>query len=569
MSNNISMLAIALLSTLGACGGSSTPADVPAGLAQTAAAQAADPAAQAAAGDDELQQSDMQQSDIQQSDPQAGTRTAATSVAVLPAARRAMWSWYDGDIGTSARQRAMLEFAVDHGVRIIYLHSESLLTRQPALLAGFLNRAAAYGVSVELLFGASEWMLAANHPYVLNLVAKANAFTAGLSGARPAGLHFRAGQHIRMTVLNPSEIDAEGDKRFFTMASTPQEPDLVFAWRVRDTAFKRIVGHLQPGEKVLIQKRLGEAPQGSFVLHNDATTPAVFLAGGIGIIPAYAMIKDALQRGLGHPVYLFYANRRPEDAPYLAELEAIAGKNPQVHIIATMTEPEKSAQAWNGETGFITRAMIEKYVRDTQDPIYYVSGLPAMVKAMQRVLAELEVNKNHIRAEEFDGFKMGEGAHGAAPTPGRKTMQNNTINQTAASATLHCLTGCAIGEIIGLVVGEALRWTNLQTIALSIVLAFLFGYSLSIWPLLKAHMALGAALTLVLAADTLSIATMEIFDNLVMATIPGAMEAGLVNPIFWISMTLAMAAAFVAAFPVNRYLLQRGQGHALMHKHHK
>ncbi len=195
MSNNISMLAIALLSTLGACGGSSTPADVPAGLAQTAAAQAADPAAQAAAGDDELQQSDMQQSDIQQSDPQAGTRTAATSVAVLPAARRAMWSWYDGDIGTSARQRAMLEFAVDHGVRIIYLHSESLLTRQPALLAGFLNRAAAYGVSVELLFGASEWMLAANHPYVLNLVAKANAFTAGLSGARPAGLHFDIEPH--------------------------------------------------------------------------------------------------------------------------------------------------------------------------------------------------------------------------------------------------------------------------------------------------------------------------------------------------------------------------------------
>lgn len=144
----------------------------------------------------------------------------------------------------------------------------------------------------------------------------------------------------------------------------------------------------------------------------------------------------------------------------------------------------------------------------------------------------------------------------------------HSLNQTAVSATLHCLTGCAIGEVMGLVIGESLGWSNGQTIVLAVVLAFLFGYSLSIMPLLKAGMALGAAMGLVLAADTLSIATMEVVDNAVMAVIPGAMEAGLVNPLFWVSMSAALAVAFAAAFPVNRYLLARGKGHALMHSHH-
>lgn len=147
-------------------------------------------------------------------------------------------------------------------------------------------------------------------------------------------------------------------------------------------------------------------------------------------------------------------------------------------------------------------------------------------------------------------------------------MASATLNQTAVSATLHCLTGCAIGEIVGLVVGTALDWSNAATIALSIGLAFVFGYSLSLLPVLKAGVALSAALGVVLAADTLSIATMELVDNAVVAVVPGAMEAGLVNPVFWLSMALALSAAFAAAFPVNRYLLQRGKGHALMHAFH-
>lgn len=140
-------------------------------------------------------------------------------------------------------------------------------------------------------------------------------------------------------------------------------------------------------------------------------------------------------------------------------------------------------------------------------------------------------------------------------------------NSMALSATLHCLTGCAIGEVLGLIIGTAIGLTPALTIALAVALAFVFGFALSALPLLKIGVSFFAALSVVAAADTLSIATMEIVDNLVMAIIPGAMNAGLVNPLFWVSMPIALAAAFVAAYPVNRYLLARGKGHALMMKY--
>ncbi len=138
----------------------------------------------------------------------------------------------------------------------------------------------------------------------------------------------------------------------------------------------------------------------------------------------------------------------------------------------------------------------------------------------------------------------------------------------ALSATLHCLTGCAIGEIAGLMIGTALGLAAVPTIALAVGLAFLFGYSLSTLPLLRTGLGVGAALSVVLAADTLSILTMEVVDNAVMAVIPGAMDAGLTNVVFWIGMMVALSVAFLAAYPVNRYLLQRGKGHALTHEYH-
>lgn len=144
---------------------------------------------------------------------------------------------------------------------------------------------------------------------------------------------------------------------------------------------------------------------------------------------------------------------------------------------------------------------------------------------------------------------------------------HGSLNKMAASATLHCLTGCAIGEVSGLIIGTALGWTMVATMALAIGLAFVFGFALSALPLVRVGMSVPAALSIVIPADVLSITVMEIVDNTVMALIPGAMHAGLANPVFWLAMILALAAAYVAAYPVNRYLLTRGRGHALIMKH--
>jgi hypothetical protein len=145
----------------------------------------------------------------------------------------------------------------------------------------------------------------------------------------------------------------------------------------------------------------------------------------------------------------------------------------------------------------------------------------------------------------------------------------SSLNRTAFSATLHCLTGCAIGEVLGMVIGSALGWGNFATIVLAIVLAFFFGYGLTMLPLLRSGIALGAALPLAFASDTLSITVMEIVDNFIIVVIPGAMEAGLGSLLFWGSLAVALAIAFVAAFPVNRYLIARGKGHAVVHEYHK
>src|SRR5687768_1404598 len=143
-----------------------------------------------------------------------------------------------------------------------------------------------------------------------------------------------------------------------------------------------------------------------------------------------------------------------------------------------------------------------------------------------------------------------------------------SLNRTALSATIHCLTGCAIGEVLGLVIGTALGWGTAQTIILAVALAFLFGYGLTMLPLLRSGLPLRKALGLALAADTASITVMEIVDNLIMLAIPGAMDAGLASPLFWGSLAAALLIAGAAAFPLNRWLISRGRGHALAHGAH-
>lgn len=147
-------------------------------------------------------------------------------------------------------------------------------------------------------------------------------------------------------------------------------------------------------------------------------------------------------------------------------------------------------------------------------------------------------------------------------------MHARSLNRMAFAATWHCLTGCAIGEVLGLAIATVLGWGNAASIALAVVLAFLFGYSFTFVPLVRGGLALGAAVRIALAADTLSIVVMEIVDNAVVLVVPGAMDAGLDSPLFWGSLALALAIAFAAAFPVNRALLARGRGHALVHGHH-
>ena len=139
----------------------------------------------------------------------------------------------------------------------------------------------------------------------------------------------------------------------------------------------------------------------------------------------------------------------------------------------------------------------------------------------------------------------------------------------AFSATTHCLTGCAIGEVLGLVIANALGWSDVPSIALAVVLAFFFGYSLTLWPLLRAGVALSAAIGIAFVADTLSITVMEIVDNAIIIAVPGAMDAGLDELLFWGSLAVALAIAFVPAFALNYYLIRRGSGHAKVHQYHE
>jgi hypothetical protein len=150
--------------------------------------------------------------------------------------------------------------------------------------------------------------------------------------------------------------------------------------------------------------------------------------------------------------------------------------------------------------------------------------------------------------------------HHHMPTSGRE------LDAVAVNATLHCLTGCALGEIAGMIIGTSLGFSNLGTVAVSVALAFLFGYALTSLPLLRAGLALAAVVPIALASDTFSIATMEVVDNLIVVTIPGALDAGVGDLLFWGSLSMSLFVAFLAAVPVNRWLIARGKGHVKVHE---
>ena len=155
--------------------------------------------------------------------------------------------------------------------------------------------------------------------------------------------------------------------------------------------------------------------------------------------------------------------------------------------------------------------------------------------------------------------------HTTETTQTTTTLSSN--RSLALRATLHCLTGCGIGEVLGLVLATALGWSNLPAIALAIVLAFFFGYGLTLWPLITSGMRLRQAIGVAVSADTISIVTMEIVDNLIILVIPGAMDAGLAGVLFWGSLAVSLMIAFAVTFPVNLWLIRRGRGHATVHGH--
>ncbi|MGH7236487.1 MAG: ferredoxin--NADP reductase [Nitrospiraceae bacterium] len=216
---------------------------------------------------------------------------------------------------------------------------------------------------------------------------------------KPEGFTFKAGQSIDMTLINPSETDGEGNGRAFSIASAPEEGMLLVATRMRDTAFKRVLGAIPIGSQVKI-----EGPFGNLVLHHNQARAAVLLAGGIGITPFRSILLRAAREQLSHRLFLFYANRRPQDAPFLQELEALQRQNPSYTFVPSMTDMSRSDRSWQGETARINQAMLAKYLKSAASPIYYMAGPPGMVRAMRTLLNGMGVDDDDIRTEEFAGY---------------------------------------------------------------------------------------------------------------------------------------------------------------------
>ncbi len=216
---------------------------------------------------------------------------------------------------------------------------------------------------------------------------------------KPQGFEFRAGQFAELSLIDSPETDAEGNTRQFSLASAPEERELMFTTRMRDSAFKRALGRAPEGTQVKL-----EGPFGDFVLPRDSSRPLVFLVGGIGITPFRSMVLHAARARLPHRIFLFYSNRQPEDAPFLGELKMLESQNPNYRMIPTMTNAEPSPVLWSGERGYITAEMVVRHTGTLIGPRYYSAGPQGMVAAMRKMLNGAGVDDDDIRTEEFSGY---------------------------------------------------------------------------------------------------------------------------------------------------------------------
>lgn len=216
---------------------------------------------------------------------------------------------------------------------------------------------------------------------------------------RPTDWKFKAGQTVDITLVDMQKSDSGGNRRTFSIASAPDDDTLMVATRMRDSAFKCTLASMPMGTEVKM-----DGPFGNFLLHNNPEKTAVLLAGGIGITPFRSMVFRAAKEKLPHRIFLFFSNRRPEDAAFLEELKTLEKENPNYKLIATMTQMEKSSRRWDGETGYIDKEMLSRYVRDAPSPVYYLAGPPGMVKGLREMLDKAGVDSDDIRADDFSGY---------------------------------------------------------------------------------------------------------------------------------------------------------------------
>jgi ferredoxin-NADP reductase len=219
-----------------------------------------------------------------------------------------------------------------------------------------------------------------------------------LSFEKPHGFTFKPGQYGGFTLINPTETDASGITRRFSLLSTPDDNHISIATRVHknNRSYKRVLIELPLGSEIKFA-----GPTGVFTLHDDISVPAVFIAGGIGISPFYSMIRHTIKTKSPQSIYLFYGNAQPGEAAFLTELMQLQQDNPHFTLITTMDNADNT---WKGETGFITPTMIKKYVPDLAAPIYYVCGAPVMVTALQETLVEMGIDEERIKVEDFPGY---------------------------------------------------------------------------------------------------------------------------------------------------------------------
>ena len=222
--------------------------------------------------------------------------------------------------------------------------------------------------------------------------------TTAFAFAKPPGFAFQPGQYVDLSLIEPRATDPAGNLRSFSVASAPHEDDLLLVTRMRPSPFKRELAALRRGDRVR-----AEGPLGELVLE-EGPQRVVLVAGGIGITPFRAMLRDAAHRHSERDITLVYGNRTPQAGAFLDELDDLRRTLPRLRVLHCMSEPEKALPPWSGERGFVTEALIARHVPDPAQALFYVVGPPAMTAALRDVLMNLGVPDESVRVEEFAGY---------------------------------------------------------------------------------------------------------------------------------------------------------------------